>query len=62
MPLTSGEGVSGRFYGSSSTDLFTGDRRYRVLTPCAEMDLDSGEDYVIGWARLYRDRRDRVLE
>ena len=33
-----------------------------VMTPCAEMDLDSEVDYVINRARLYRDRRDFVVE
>lgn len=60
--LNTGEGVDGQFYGRSSTYLFIGEHEYWVMTPCAEMDLDSEVDYVINRARLYRDRRDFVVE
>ena len=60
--LTAGEGVNGRFYGRSSVYLFIAEHKYWVMTPCAEMDLDSREDYIINRARLYRDRRDFVAE
>ena len=60
--LTAGEGVEGRFYGRSSTYLFVGEHKYLVMTPCFEMDLDSEVDYIINRARLYRDRRDFVVE
>lgn len=32
------------------------------MTPCGEMDLGSGEDYIINRARLYRDWWDFVVE
>ncbi len=48
--------------GRSSTYLFIGEYKYWVMTPCAEMDFDSGDDYIINRARLYRDRRDFVVE
>ena len=60
--LTAGEGVEGRFYGRSSTYLFVGEHKYLVMTPCVEMDHDSEVDYIINRARLYRDRRDFVIE
>lgn len=60
--LTAGEGVEGRFYGRSSVYLFIAEHKYWVMTPCAEMNFDSGEDYIINRARLYRDRRDFVVE
>ena len=60
--LTNGEGVDGRFYGRSSTYLFIGEYKYWVMTPCAEMDFDSGDDYIINRARVYLDRRDFVVE
>lgn len=60
--LTDGEGVDGRFYGRSSTYLFIGEHKYWVMTPCTDMDLDSDDDYIINRARLYRDRRDFIVE
>ena len=32
------------------------------MTPCAEMNFESGDDYIINRERLYRDRRDFVVE
>ena len=60
--LTSGEGVSGRSYWRSSTHVCIGEHKYWVMTPCGEMDRDSREDYIINRIRLYRDRRDSVVE
>ena len=39
-----------------------GEHKYRVITPCSEMDFDSGKDYIINRARLYPDRRDFAVE
>ena len=42
--------------------IFIAEHKYWVMTRCAEMDLDSEEDYIINRARLYRNRRDFVVE
>ena len=55
-----GEGVSCRFFRMSNTYLFIGDYKYWLMTHWD--DLEPGEDYVLNRARLYRDRRDFVVQ
>ena len=57
-----GEGVAGTFFGRPSTYLFIGDCKYWLMTHWDEIDLDDGQDYVLNRARLYRDRRDFVIQ
>ena len=57
-----GEGVEGTFFGWPSTYLFIGDHKYWLMTHWEEIDLDDGQDYVLNRARLYRDRRDFVIQ
>lgn len=55
-----GEGVSGRFFSTRNTYLFVGDYKYWLMTHWDE--IEPGIDYVINRARLYRDRRDFVIQ
>ena len=55
-----GEGVSGRFFSTKNTYLFIGDYKYWLMTHWD--DVVPGVDYVINRARLYRDRRDFVIQ
>ena len=55
-----GEGVAGRFFRMNNTYLFIGDHKYWLMTHWDE--LESGVNYVINRARLYRDRRDFVIQ
>ena len=55
-----GEGVSCRFFRMNNTYLFIGDYKYWLMTHWD--DLAPGEDYVLNRARLYRDRRDFVIQ
>ena len=57
-----GEGVEGTFFGRSNTYLFIGDCKYWLMTHWEVLDLDDGQDYVLNRARLYRDRRDFVIQ
>ena len=57
-----GEGVAGCFFGWSNTYLFIGDHKYWLMTHWDTVDLDDGQDYVLNRARLYRDRRDFVIQ
>jgi len=57
-----GEGISGTFYGRPSTYLFIGDYKYWLMTHWDAVNLDDGQDYVLNRARLYRDRRDFVIQ
>ncbi len=57
-----GEGVAGTFFDMSNTYLFIGDYKYWLMTHWAAVNLDDGQDYVINRARLYRDRRDFVIQ
>ena len=52
-----GEGVPCRFFSMKNTYLFIGDR---LMTHWD--DLEPGANYVINRARLYRDRRDFVIQ
>ena len=55
-----GEGVACRFFTMNNTYLFIEDHKYWLMTHWD--DLDPGVNYVINRARLYRDRRDFVIQ
>ena len=57
-----GEGVAGTFFGMPNTYLFIDDYKYWLMTHWNTLDLDDGQDYVLNRARLYRDRRDFVIQ
>ena len=60
--LRAGEGVECRFFAMRNTYLFLGDHKYWLMTHWDAVDLDDGQDYVLNRARLYRDRRDFVIQ
>ena len=60
--LHAGEGVDGTFFGRPNTYLFIGDYKYWLMTHWDAVDLEDGQNYVLNRARLYRDRRDFVIE
>ena len=55
-----GEGVACRFFTMNNTYLFIGDHKYWLMTHWDKVDPDG--DYVLNRARLYRDRRDFVIQ
>ncbi len=55
-----GEGVECRFFRMNNTYLFIGKHKYWLMTHWD--DLEPGVDYVINRARLYKDRRDFVIQ
>lgn len=55
-----GEGVSGRFSRMRNTYLFIGDYKYWLMTH--REAIEPGTNYVVNRARLYRDRRDFVIQ
>ena len=57
-----GEGVAGRFFGRRNTYLFIGEYKYWLMTHWDTVDVDDEQDYVLNRARLYRDRRDFVIQ
>ena len=57
-----GEGVACRFFARENTYLFLGDHKYWLMTHWDAIDLDDGQNYVLNRARLYRDRRDFVIQ
>ncbi len=57
-----GEGVDCRFFTMRNTYLFLGDHKYWLMTHWDKVDLDDGQQYVLNRARLYRDRRDFVIQ
>ena len=59
----SGEGVAARFFNMENTYLFIGDHKYWLMTDYNGIDPYNDEgDYVLNRARLYRDRRDFVIQ
>ena len=60
--LKAGEGVSGRFFRMRNTYLFIGEYKYWLMTDHHELDMDSDVEYVLNRARLYRDRRDFLIQ
>ena len=58
-----GEGVACRFFSMNNTYLFIGNHKYWLMTDYEGIDAYNDEgDYVINRARLYRDRRDFVIQ
>ena len=55
-----GEGVPSRFFAMNNVYLFIGDYKYWLMAPPDEVDWDDEE--VLNRARLYRDRRDFVIQ
>ena len=55
-----GEGVDCRFFTMDNTYLFIGDYKYWLMTHWDA--IQPGTDYVLNRARLYRDRRDFVVQ
>ncbi len=55
-----GEGVTCRFFRRKNTYLFIGDYKYWLMTHWDNVKPDV--DYVLNRARLYRDRRDFVIQ
>ena len=57
------EGVACRFFRMYNTYLFIGDYKYWLMTDYNDIDPYNDEgDYVINRARLYRDRRDFIIQ
>ena len=56
-----GEGVECRFFHQTRHYLFLGDYKYWIMLECSDIDLDAGDE-VLNRARLYRDRRDFVIQ
>lgn len=59
--IARGEGVECRFFHQTRKYLFLGDYKYWTMTDCMAINLEA-DDYVLNRARLYRDRRDFVIE
>lgn len=55
-----GEGVSCRFFSMQNTYLFIGEHKYWLMTHWEK--IEPGTNYVLNRARLYRDRRDFVIQ
>ena len=61
--MCAGEGLQGRFFRFTTTYLFVGDYKYWFMTPHDRIELDATEDdFVLNRARLYRDRRDFLIQ
>ena len=59
----SGEGVASRFFRMENTYLFIGEYKYWLMTDYNDIDPYHDEgDYVLNRAKLYRDRRDFVIQ
>ena len=59
----SGEGVASRFFRMENTYLFIGEYKYWLMTDYNDIDPYNDEgDYVLNRAKLYRDRRDFVVQ
>ena len=58
-----GEGVASRFFSMNNTYLFIGEYRYWLMSDYNDIDPYNDEGgYVLNRARLYRDRRDFVIQ
>ena len=61
--MKDGEALVGRFFNTTPTYLFIGDYKYWFMTHHDEIDLDQDHtEHVLNRARLYRDRRDFVIQ
>ena len=56
-----GEGIECGFFHQTRRYLFLDDYKYWIMVECDEVDLDTEEE-VLNRARLYRDRRDFVIQ
>ena len=59
--ISRGEGVECQFFHQKRKYLFVDDYKYWIMVECDDVDLDAG-DHVLNRARLYRDRRDFVIQ
>ena len=58
-----GEGVACRFFSMRNTYLFIGEHKYWLMTDFNHIDPYRDQvDYVLNRARLYRDRRDFIIQ
>ena len=58
-----GEGVASRFFSMNNTYLFIGEYKYWLMTDYNDIDpYNDDGGYVLNRARLYRDRRDFVIQ
>ena len=58
-----GEGVASRFFNMNNTYLFIGEYKYWLMADYKDIDPYNDEGgYVLNRARLYRDRRDFVIQ
>ena len=58
-----GEGVACRFFSMQNTYLFIGDHKYWLMTDFNRINpYRDLVDYVLNRARLYRDRRDFIIQ
>ena len=58
-----GEGVACRFFRMNNTYLFIGDYKYWLMTNYNDIDpYNDQRNYVINRARLYKDRRDFIIQ
>ena len=55
-----GEGVPSRFFAMDNVYLFVGDHKYWLMTHYDEVGWD--DEVVLNRARLYRDRRDFIIQ
>ena len=55
-----GEGTAARFFSMDNVYLFIGDYKYWIMIHHDEIDWDDEE--VLNRARLYRDRRDFIIQ
>ena len=61
--MKSGEGLVGRFFNTTPTYIFVGDYKYWFMTHYNEIDLEQDHtEHVLNRVRLYRDRRDFVIQ
>ena len=57
------EGLVGRFFSTTPTYLFIGDYKYWFMTHHDVIDLEQDDtEHVLNRVRLYRDRRDFVIQ
>ena len=58
-----GEGIASRFFSMNNTYLFIGEYKYWLMTDYNDIDpYNDDGGYVLNRARLYRDRRDFVIQ
>ena len=58
-----GEGVASRFFSMNNTYLFIGEYKYWLMSDYNDIDPYNDEGgYVLNRARLYRDRRDFLIQ